>query len=126
MTKKLFVLTAAAVSLQMSVAAPSAFADDGVCVSPDVLEPVVVSRTPPEYPSLALRRNRVGTVESTYDINLDGTVDNIQLVETPVRMGFGRAVTQALRDFVYEPPLDAAGNAVKICGVQFSFDFVLD
>lgn len=79
---------------------------------------------PPEYPSSALRRNRDGWVVLDFTITRDGSVEDIEIVESEPGTLFDRAARRALSRWEYKP-IVVGGAAVERRArvrIQFALD----
>jgi protein TonB len=82
-------------------------------------------RVQPRYPSKALRLGREGYVLLTFDINEEGRVINIQVVEANPKRLFEREARRALKKWKYKPML-VNGKAVIQHGQKIRLDFQLE
>jgi protein TonB len=70
-------------------------------VAADVPEPL--QRTPPRYPSEALRRGETGTAIVRVDVDEEGRVDAVTLVSRTGSRALDRAAMQAVREWRFRP-----------------------
>lgn len=75
--------------------------------------PSPISRGQPEYPRRALDMRLDGYVVVTFDVNSDGRVENINIIEANPNNIFNRSVTTAMKKWKYKP-ISAKGLTVKI------------
>lgn len=75
--------------------------------------PTAISRKYPEYPLKALDMRIEGHVVVLFDINLQGQVENIRILESKPNSIFNRAVIQAMKQWKYQP-IKAHDLTVKI------------
>jgi protein TonB len=82
-------------------------------------------RVPAQYPRNAASRGIEGYVVLQFDINKEGTVENVQVVEADPANIFDRAAIRAVEKFKYKPRI-VNGQPAYRYGVQFQFTFNLD
>lgn len=75
--------------------------------------PSAISRNQPEYPRRALDMRIEGHVIVLFDINNDGRVENIRIVEAKPNNIFNNSVKQAMKSWRYQP-VTAKDLTVKI------------
>ncbi|OCG07098.1 hypothetical protein A9G13_08945 [Gilliamella sp. wkB178] len=73
--------------------------------------PSPISRNQPEYPRRALDMRLEGYVIAIFDVNSDGRVENIRIVEANPNNIFNRSVITAMKTWKYKP---IAANNLKI------------
>ena len=103
------------ISSLMAIAAMGASLATGSALAQ---EPELVEVAAPEYPRGAERRELEGYVQVRYNVNENGEVADVEVVEASPAGIFDRSVMRALEDWRYE-----AGVAVT--GVEKRFDFNL-
>jgi TonB family protein len=72
------------------------------------LTPTLVSKVAPRYPEEARGKGIAGVVRVELLIRKDGTVGDVRVLESPDPM-LGEAAVQAVRQWRYKPPVNAAG-----------------
>lgn len=82
-------------------------------------------RVQPRYPAKALRLGREGYVILSFDINEEGRVANIQVIEAKPKRLFEREARRALKRWKYKPML-VNGEAVVQQGQKIRLDFQLE
>jgi TonB family protein len=85
---------------------------------------VPISMEAPSYPQEARRDGAVGFVTVAFTIRVDGTVDDVEVVEDRPRGVFRRATQRAVRRWRFEPIM-INGRATEY-RVQHRIDFNLD
>ncbi len=78
-----------------------------------------ITRVAPDYPRSAERRGIEGSVEVRYDIAADGTVENVEVVDTTHPGIFDRAALRAVESWQYEVA------AERTTGHTFRLEFTL-
>lgn len=77
---------------------------DLVPLTDDVIKPEITKRATPAMPALARQLKKSGQVIVRVLVDENGSVADAKLVnETPKGFGFGKAATDAARDFKYKP-----------------------
>lgn len=77
---------------------------DLVPLTDDVIKPEITKRATPSMPALARQLKKSGQVIVRVLVDENGSVADAKLVnETPKGFGFGKAATDAARDFKYKP-----------------------
>lgn len=66
-------------------------------------QPSPISRNQPEYPRRALDMRLEGHVVARYDVNSDGRVENIRIVESIPNNIFDKSVINAMKKWKYKP-----------------------
>lgn len=104
----------------------TAFAQADECVPAEqvTLNPIV--REPAGYPEEAYIQQIEGFVVVSFDVNRQGTVENLRIVESEPRGTFERGVIQSVLQWRYEPPTDYYGNIVRACGKRQRFAYSLN
>jgi len=82
-------------------------------------------RVPAQYPRNALSRGIEGYVILEFDINKEGTVENVRVVEAMPPNVFDREAIRAVEKFKYKPRI-VNGQPAYRYGVQFQFTFDLE
>jgi len=85
---------------------------------------VSVVRVAPVYPARALSQGLEGTVVVKFDVDSDGRVFNVVVVESSHRV-FEKAAIQAAERFKFKPRV-IDGVALETAGIQNLFRFTLD
>ena len=86
---------------------------------------VPIVKVQPQYPREAAMKGLEGYVQLTVDIQMDGSVTNLRIVNSNPRRIFDRAACAAARKYRYKPPvIDGKPQVVKEHGIQI--DFSLD
>ncbi|OCG00301.1 TonB family protein [Gilliamella sp. wkB112] len=75
--------------------------------------PSPISRNQPEYPRRALDMRLEGYVIAIFDVNSDGRVENIRIVEANPNNIFNRSVITAMKTWKYKP-IAASNLKIKI------------
>lgn len=78
---------------------------------------VPASRAPPQYPRDAFQRHQSGYVVLHVEINEDGTVDKVKVVESSPKGVFEAAALQAVFKWRFKPRM-ANGKTVRQAGLQ--------
>jgi periplasmic protein TonB len=66
--------------------------------------PKVVKKVPPEFPNEAAKKGiNTGVVKAKMTIEANGTVSGVEIVEAEPKRIFDRAVTEALKEWKFEP-----------------------
>ncbi|OCG02404.1 TonB family protein [Gilliamella apis] len=73
--------------------------------------PTPISRNRPEYPRRALDMRLEGHVIVMFDVNSDGRVENIRIIEAQPNNIFNRSVITAMKTWKYKP---IAGKDIKM------------
>ncbi|WP_372881739.1 energy transducer TonB [Psychromonas sp.] len=82
-------------------------------------------RVEPRYPRKALRLKKQGYVLLSFDINEEGRVSNIQVLEAAPEHLFEKEARQALKKWKYKPML-IDGKPVTQTGQKIRLDFKMD
>ena len=84
-------ITVAAASLTLALAAAHA-------------APKVVKKVPPDFPAEASKKGiSTGVVKAKRNIEADGKVSSVEIIEAEAKRVFDRAVTAALMEWKFEP-----------------------
>ena len=83
---------------------------------------VAVKQIVPDYPNAQLLNKRSGNVTLTYDLDEQGKVTNIALVENTGPKQFVHTSMKALRKSRFQPVLVDA-QAVSVKGLQLQYDY---
>ncbi len=86
--------------------------------------PRVLSSRAPEYPSSAQNRGTEGTVVIRFLLDKEGSVDDMEIVESSGSNALDRAARNAAAGFSFSPGLDGYGRPVR-CYVYQTFTFRL-
>jgi protein TonB len=62
-------------------------------------------RMPAQYPSKAKRRNIEGFVKARLEVNVQGTVDSVEIIESKPRGVFERSAIRALYKYKFKPQI---------------------
>jgi periplasmic protein TonB len=66
--------------------------------------PKVVKKVPPEFPTEAAKKGiSAGTVKAKLNVEADGKVSTVEILEAEPKRVFDRAVTTALLEWKFEP-----------------------
>jgi TonB family protein len=84
-----------------------------------------IMKTAPQYPLAANREGVEGYATAEYDINIDGTVSNVRVIDTSDAGFFEDASIKAAKQFLYFPRV-IDGEAVPVSGVQNRFTYELE
>lgn len=77
--------------------------------------PKVVKKVPPEFPNEAAKKGiSTGVVKAKLNIDADGKVSSVEIVEAEPKRVFDRAVTAALMEWKYEAPGEKTSVEVKL------------
>ncbi len=88
-------------------------------------EMVPIVKVDPQYPRQAAMKGLEGFVQMLVDIQPDGSVSNVRVVNSSPRRVFDRAAVGAASKYKYKPPIkNGRPYAVKGHGIQI--DFKLD
>ncbi|XKM13731.1 TonB family protein [Orbaceae bacterium ac157xtp] len=79
--------------------------------------PKAISRTPPEYPRRAIDMRIEGYVIVNYDVNENGKIENIRIIEAHPNNIFNRAVIKTMHHWKYQE------IAAKDLTLRFTFKF---
>lgn len=94
-------ITVTAASLMLAVAAAHA-------------APKVVKKVPPDFPAEASKKGiSTGVVKAKLNIEADGKVSSVEIIEAEPKRVFDRAVTAALMEWKFEPG-EKASHEVKL------------
>lgn len=77
--------------------------------------PKALSRKQPQYPRRALMMNIEGRVKARYDVNSNGKVENVRIIEAKPKNTFDREIRIVMTQWYYEP------KAAKDLEVTFVF-----
>ena len=77
--------------------------------------PKIVKKVPPEFPAEAARQSiSQGSVRAKMNIDPDGKVSGVEILEAEPRKVFDKAVTRALMDWKFEPSGQKGTHEVKL------------
>lgn len=77
--------------------------------------PKIVKKVPPEFPAEAARAAiNTGTVRAKMNIDPDGKVAGVEILEAEPRRVFDKAVTRALMDWRFEASGEKQTHEVKL------------
>ncbi|OWQ90241.1 hypothetical protein CDN99_12755 [Roseateles aquatilis] len=77
--------------------------------------PKIVKKVPPEFPAEAARQSiSAGSVRAKMNIDPDGKVSSVEILEAEPRKVFDKAVTRALMDWKFEPSSEKQTHEVKL------------
>jgi protein TonB len=77
--------------------------------------PKIVKKVPPEFPAEAARQSiSQGSVRAKMNIEPDGKVSGVEILEAEPRKVFDKAVTRALMDWKFEPSGQKETHEVKL------------
>lgn len=77
--------------------------------------PKVIKKVPPDFPREASSKGITqGTVKAKLNIEADGKVSSVEILEADPKRVFDRAVTSALMDWKFEPPGEKTTHEVKL------------
>ncbi|WP_423597862.1 energy transducer TonB [Roseateles sp. MS654] len=83
--------------------------------APAYAAPKIVKKVPPEFPAEAARQSiSQGSVRAKMNIEPDGKVSGVEILEAEPRKVFDRAVTRALMDWKFEPSGQKESHEVKL------------
>lgn len=83
---------------------------------------VPIVKVAPQYPRDAAMKGLEGYVQLNVDIQTDGSVSNVRVVNSVPRRVFDRAAVRAASKYKYRPPVvDGKPQVVKNHGVQIDF-----
>lgn len=84
---------------------------------------VPIVKVDPQYPREAAMKGLEGFVQMLIDIQPDGSVTNVRVVDSNPRRVFDRSAVRAAGKYKYKPPVkDGKPYAVKGHGVQIDFN----
>ncbi|MFG6448986.1 TonB family protein [Roseateles sp. BYS180W] len=95
----------------------TALALGALCLSAAALAsvPKIIKKVPPEFPVEASRQSITsGTVKAKLNIDADGKVTGVDILEAEPRKVFDKAVTRALLDWRFEPSGEKQTHEVKL------------
>ena len=75
----------------------------------------------PKYPRAAQRRNVSGWVDVVFTVAKDGTVKDIEILESEPGETFDKAATKAVERWVFEPVVEDGKIVEKFAGVRMMF-----
>jgi protein TonB len=76
--------------------------------------PKVVKKVPPDFPAEASKKGiSTGVVKAKLNIEADGKVSSVEIIEAEPKRVFDRAVTAALMEWKFEPG-EKASHEVKL------------
>ena len=76
----------------------------------------------PQYPREAAMKGLEGFVQVVVDIQTDGSVANVRIVNSNPRRVFDRAAVRAASKYKYRPQIrDGKAQVVKDWGIQIDF-----
>ncbi len=77
--------------------------------------PKVIKKVPPDFPREAASKGiTTGTVRAKMNIEPDGKVSGVEILEADPKRVFDRAVTAALMDWKFEPGPEKTSHEVKL------------
>jgi protein TonB len=77
--------------------------------------PKVIKKVPPEFPREAAQQSITnGSVKAKMNIDGDGKVTDVEILEAQPRRIFDKAVTRALMDWKFEPSGEKQSHEVKL------------
>jgi protein TonB len=77
--------------------------------------PKVVKKVPPEFPNEAVKKGiSTGVVKAKLNIDADGKVSSVEIIEAEPKRVFDRAVTAALMEWKYEAGSEKTSVEVKL------------
>lgn len=79
--------------------------------APVLTEPVLIRAVQPRYPTVARRSNQEGWVIVSYNIDVEGNVGNVKVVDAQPRHLFDREATDAVERWKFKP---ATRNGVPV------------
>lgn len=85
-------------------------------------QPTPISAPPPRYPSDAMRRGVGGTVRVKVTVAADGSVEQLDIVETSGNRSLDRAALETLRRWRFQPATRAGQPVSADVVVPISFD----
>lgn len=88
----------------------------------DTRLPTPISAPPPRYPSDAMRRGVGGTVRVKVTVAADGSVEQLDIVETSGNRSLDRAALETLRRWKFQPATRAGQPVSADVVVPISFD----
>ena len=86
-----------------------------------ISEPQVVSQVEPEYPREALLNGTSGWVRVTFDVQPDGRVDEVSVIEADPPRVFNRAAIRAVKRWRFEPS-SGSGPGIRRLERVIEFD----
>ena len=90
-----------------------------------IFDIVPIVKVNPQYPRAAAMRGTEGYVQLNVDIQKDGSVSNVRIVNSNPRRVFDRAAVRAASKYKYRPQIvDGKPTVLKNHGIQI--DFKLD
>ena len=81
-------------------------------------------RMPAQYPSKAKRRNIEGFVRARLEVNAQGTVDSVEIIDSKPKGIFERSAIRALYKYKFKPKME--GGTPQAQTVTQTLDYVLD
>ena len=75
----------------------------------------------PKYPRGAQRRNLQGYVDVVFTVTLDGTVSDVEVIDSKPGETFVRAATNAVEDWEFEPVFENGVAVEKRAAVRMMF-----
>ncbi|UXH79287.1 TonB family protein [Roseateles amylovorans] len=77
--------------------------------------PKIIKKVPPEFPPEAARQSiSAGSVRAKMNIDPDGKVSGVEILEAEPRKVFDKAVTRALMDWKFEASGEKQTHEVKL------------
>ena len=77
--------------------------------------PKVIKKVPPEFPREAEKQSiSTGVVKAKMNIDAEGKVTSVEILEAEPRRVFDKAVTRALMDWRFEPSGEKQTHEVKL------------
>lgn len=124
-----FVAAMATSSLVLSFASPAS-AQDGLWVegnapSGEIVKVFIKSKPKFKYPRRAQRMEIEGYVALSFDVNEDGELVDLRVVESKPRLIFDKAATQYIQRLKFEPPT-INGAAVYASDISMRIPFRLE
>ncbi|AGH44142.1 energy transducer TonB [Paraglaciecola psychrophila] len=84
-----------------------------------------VLRIEPKYPVEAARNKQEGSIILQFDIDKDGSTDNIQVIESFPQQVFDKNSITALKQWTYKPRIQG-GQAQRQTGLTVQLDYKMD
>jgi bla regulator protein BlaR1 len=84
-----------------------------------------VIRIEPKYPVEAAQNKQEGSVILQFDIDKDGSTDNIQVIESFPKQVFDKESVRALKQWTYKPRIQG-GQAQRQTGITVQLDYRMD